>query len=531
MPQSTSSHFGGSLLLWAMSLAGVWLGAVGSSAGGKFSFSMHHRYSQPVKGMLPSGLDGLPLPEEGTVDYYRAMVHRDWEVHPGRRLSSRGGDGDGPPLTFANGNDTYRISSLGFLQYANVTVGTPSLSFLVALDTGSDLFWLPCDCISCVWGLKTSGGQEILFNMYSPTTSSTGSAVPCNSASCRSKHVCVGDHGNCPYQVIYASNGTSSTGVLVNDFLHLVTDDDQGKLVDANITFGCGRIQTGSFLKGGPPNGLLGLGMTDISVPSILASQGLISNSFSMCFGSKDIVGRISFGDKGSPAQGETTFNLGHSHPFYNITITGINVNGTADIEFTAIFDSGTSITHLMDPAYTLISESFNSRAKDKRRPWDPSIPFEYCYELSPNQNTIEVEALNLTMRGGDVFSIKYPLALVSLNDSTDIYCLAMVRDDRLNIIGQNFMKGYRIVFDRERMVLGWKDSDCYSAEEDVSQPETPLSSAPVLAPTPIGPGGFSNQDDGLRESGKDQPANGSWKPCPSIFILVISLCPILAVF
>jgi len=47
------------------------------------------------------------------------------------------------------------------LHYANVSVGTPSLSFLVALDTGSDLFWLPCECKKggCITGLRLSSGQ------------------------------------------------------------------------------------------------------------------------------------------------------------------------------------------------------------------------------------------------------------------------------------------------------------------------------------------------------------------------------------
>ena len=28
-------------------------------------------------------------------------------------------------------------------------------------------------------------------------------------------------------------------------------------------------------------------------------------------------------------------------------------------------------------------------------------------------------------------------------------------------LVAENFMSGYRIVFDRERMILGWKRSDC----------------------------------------------------------------------
>lgn len=78
------------------------------------------------------------------------------------------------------------------------------------------------------------------------------------------------------------------------------------------IICSCGKVQTGLFLNGAAPNGLFGLGMDNTSVPSILANQGLIPNSFSMCFGS-DGSGRISFGDKGSSGQGETPFYLRQS--------------------------------------------------------------------------------------------------------------------------------------------------------------------------------------------------------------------------
>lgn len=28
-------------------------------------------------------------------------------------------------------------------------LGTPGMKFMVALDTGSDLFWVPCECSKC----------------------------------------------------------------------------------------------------------------------------------------------------------------------------------------------------------------------------------------------------------------------------------------------------------------------------------------------------------------------------------------------
>ena len=48
------------------------------------------------------------------------------------------------------------------LHYANVTMGTPGSSFLVALDTGSDLFWLPCDCVKCVKGVEIQNDSVLL---------------------------------------------------------------------------------------------------------------------------------------------------------------------------------------------------------------------------------------------------------------------------------------------------------------------------------------------------------------------------------
>lgn len=48
--------------------------------------------------------------------------------------------------------------------------------------------------------------------------------------------------------------------------------------------------------------------------------------------------------------------------PAYNISITQIRV-GTSliDVDLTALFDSGTSFTYLVDPAYTRLSESVSA--------------------------------------------------------------------------------------------------------------------------------------------------------------------------
>ncbi|KAG7967874.1 hypothetical protein I3843_08G122100 [Carya illinoinensis] len=378
--------------------------------GSGFGFDIHHRFSDSVKGIL--GFDGLP--ERGSVEYYAAMSHRDRLIR-GRHLAAS--DGQTSPLTFVNGNETALVNSLGFLHYANVSVGTPSLSFFVALDTGSDLFWLPCDCKAGSCGnasLQTSSGSIIDLSIYSPSNSSTSKSVSCDSTLCEQTPSCPSANGNCPYNISYLSTNTSSTGILVEDVLHLITDDDQQKAVDTPITFGCGKNQTGIFLEGAAPNGLFGLGIENISVPSTLARNGLTSNSFAMCFGS-DGFGRISFGNNGSSDQSETPFNIRQSLPTYNISITKITVGqNSTELEFSAIFDSGTSFTSLRDPAYTFISESFNSQIQEKRHTSDPQLPFEYCYYLSANQTSYVTPVVNLTMKGGDRYSLYDPTVIVT---------------------------------------------------------------------------------------------------------------------
>ncbi|XP_019182616.1 PREDICTED: aspartyl protease family protein 1-like [Ipomoea nil] len=441
---------------------------------GTFGFDIHHRYSDPVIGILD--LQGLS--EKGSVDYYSSWVARDkYRLSHGRHRAAD--SGDSALLTFEAGNETVLISRLGFLHYANVTVGTPPLSFLVALDTGSDLFWVPCNCRNCERRLILGGGKEIDLNMYSPNASSTSKIVPCNGTLCKRarRGLCSSaDPSACGYKTGYLSFNTSSQGILVADVLHLASEGRYHKSTKAPIILGCGMVQSGAFLNAAAPNGLFGLGMGNISVPSTLASNGIAAKSFSMCFG-QDGVGRIVFGDKGSSNQGETPFIPTQSFPTYNISVTQIAVEeNVTDVDFTAVFDSGTSFTYLNDPAYTIITKNFNSFVKEPRSQVasNSSIPFEYCYDVSTNETFIP--NLNLTMKGGDQFYVVEPIILFSDKNGMFGYCLAVVKSGDINIIGQNFMTGYRVVFDSEKMVLGWEQADCYNDKNSATEAPSPSS-------------------------------------------------------
>ncbi|MQM13472.1 hypothetical protein Taro_046395 [Colocasia esculenta] len=459
-----------------------------------YVFDFHHRFSPTVKKWAESrdwaaGRAGVwSWPEEGSVDYYAALTQHD------RAIRGRGLAGANSRLTFSEGNVTFRISTLGFLHYAVVSVGTPSTDYLVALDTGSDLFWVPCDCKSCAsTSAQDFGLADIRFSIYSPSTSTTSKKIPCSSTYCDLQSQCSAADSSCPYQVAYVSANTSSSGILVQDVLYLVTDDSRNKTVKAPIIFGCGEVQTGSFLDSAAPNGLFGLGLERISVPSTLSRAGLISDSFSMCFG-RDGLGRISFGDKGSSDQDETPINIYGSHPTYNVTVTEIRVgNRSFAEEFYILVDSGTSFTYLADPAYTILAENFDLMIQDQRIVPPSSIPFKYCY--LPRSNESLIPTVGLKMGGGSEFPVTRPIIVVSSRLQT-FYCLALVKSRGLNIIGQivavshtpnilhaeNFMTGLRIVFNREKKVLGYDVEDSSTLPV---KPSNPIAPSPTYSARP----------------------------------------------
>ncbi|VVB05337.1 unnamed protein product [Arabis nemorensis] len=439
------------------------------SVSGSFSFEIHHRFSEQVKTVL----GGHGLPEMGTLDYYEALVHRD----RGRRLTSNNNQ---TTVYFAQGNSTKEIS---FLHYANVTVGTPAQWFLVALDTGSDLFWLPCNCNStCVRSMETDQGERIKLNIYDPTISTSSSKVPCNSTLCALRNRCVSPLSDCPYRIRYLSPGSRSTGVLVEDMIHMSTEEGEAR--DARITFGCSESQLGLFQETAV-NGIMGLSIANLAVPNMLAKAGVASDSFSMCFGHNG-KGTISFGDKGSSDQLETPLSDTLSSQFYDVRITKFKVGRvTVETEFDAIFDSGTAVTWLVEPHYTSLTTNFHLSVPDRRLPATARNPFEFCYIITSATDEDKIPSLSFQMKGGATYNVFSPILAFVTSNGVEFYCLAVLKEVTAdyNIIGQNFMTNYRIVHDRERMILGWKESDC----NDENRFTGPNASAkpPSLPPTP----------------------------------------------
>lgn len=194
-------------------------------------------------------------------------------------------------------------------------------------------------------------------------------------------------------------------------------------------------------------------------------------------------------------------------------------------MEFTALFDSGTSFTYLIDPAYTKLSRSFDSQIKDTRRPADTRIPFEYCYNMRPDSNTSSLPSMSLSFQGGSHYTVFDPIIVISA-ESELLYCLAVVRSTELNIIGQNFMTGYRIVFDREKFILGWQNSNCY----DIQVLDNPEEGNATMVPPAIAAQPDNRTGDAARRMPCSSAASPS-SPCHSCEVLASFISFLCVVF
>ncbi|XP_057970967.1 aspartic proteinase-like protein 1 isoform X2 [Malania oleifera] len=455
--------------------------SVRSCVAGMFSLRLIHRFSDEVKALRISRL-GEPRhwPERGSVEYLQMLASSD--LHRQKmKLGSQ------YQLIFpSEGSKTVSFGDeLDWLYYTWIDIGTPKVSFLVALDSGSDLLWLPCDCIQCA-PLSASNYHSLDrdLNEYSPSGSSTSKNLSCSHQLCDLGPNCKTSKQPCPYIVNYYSENTSSSGQLVEDILHLASggDDVSNTSVQASVVIGCGRRQSGSFYSdSAAPDGLMGLGLGQISVPNFLAKQGLVRDSFSLCF-NEDFSGRIFFGDQGLATQQSTPFlPLDGKYMTYIVGVDSCCI-GRSCLEktsFKALVDSGTSFTALPDYVYERVAKEFDSQVNAVSSSFE-GFPWEYCYSSS-SQDSLKIPSVMFMFGLNNSFVVRNPVFLISDEQGIVGFCLALQpADGDIGTIAQNFMTGYQMVFDRENLKLGWSSSNCTDLGNIKQMPLTP---SPVVRP------------------------------------------------
>lgn len=452
------------------------------AAGGTFSSRLVHGFSDEAMSFWASKGKSMTWPKRESVEHMRLLLSNDLKR---QRLKL----GSQKQLLFpSEGSETHFYGNdLSWLHYVWIDIGTPNASFLVALDAGSDLLWLPCNCVQCA--PLSSSYYSMLdkdLNEYSPARSSTSKHLSCSHQLCELGPNCQSPKERCPYTVDYYSANTSSSGFLFEDQLHLTSvggHERQGS-VQAPIVIGCGSKQSGNYLDGAAPDGVMGLGPGEISVPSLLAKSGFVPHSFSLCFG-KSNSGTIFFGDKGPENQRRSSFvSLDGNYNTYVVEVQHYCVGGTCPklSGFQALVDSGSSFTFLPSEIFTKVVTEFDEQMNATRIATED---FPYCYKAS-SQGLPNIPSMKLLLATNQSFVIQNPMFAISSDQGDTFYCVGLVPiEGMIGIIGQNFMEGYRMVFDWENKNLGWSRSKCQDIDGSAKVSPTPSPSGLTSNPLP----------------------------------------------
>ncbi|KAG9129372.1 hypothetical protein Leryth_016640 [Lithospermum erythrorhizon] len=332
--------------------------------------------------------------------------------------------------------------------------GTPGQTLLMALDNSNDNAFIPCtDCVGCS------------TTVFAPTKSSTYKKVPCGAPQCAQVPGPL-----CSLDKTCASNftyGSSSVQTRVSqDTLQLAQDPVP------TFTFGCIEKTTGGST---PPQGLLGLGRGPLSLLS--QTYNLYKSTFSYClpnFKSTNFTGSLRLGPLGQPVNIKTTPLLRNPRrsSLYYVKVVGIKVGSkVVDIPPSAfafdpnsgagtIFDSGTSFTSLVKPAYIGVRDEF------RKRMGNATVTalggFDTCFNVPVTIKAIP--SITFMFDGMNVTLPQDNFLIHSSFGSTTCLAMAAAPDNFnsvLNVIANMQQQNHRIFYDIPNSRIGVSRQMC----------------------------------------------------------------------
>nr|CAB3467909.1 unnamed protein product [Digitaria exilis] len=347
--------------------------------------------------------------------------------------------------------------SVDSLEYVvTVGLGTPAVSQVLLMDTGSDLSWVqcaPCNATACY------PQKDPLFD---PSKSSTYAPIACDTDTCRKlagdhyQNGCTDGGAHCGYSITYG-DGSTTKGVYSNETLTL----SPGVTVK-DFHFGCGEIQRGDNDK---YDGLIGLGGAPESL--VVQTSPVYGGAFAYCLPAVNSeAGFLALGVQSvnNATAGFVFTPMSHLTDiatFYMVTLTGISVGGKRlDVPPSAfragmIIDSGTVVTELQHTAYNALQAAF--RKAMAAYPLLPNGELDTCYNFTGYSN-VTVPKIAFEFSGGGTIDLDVPNGIL-LDD-----CLAFQEsgpDDGLGIIGNVNQRTLEVLYDAGRGKVGFRAGAC----------------------------------------------------------------------
>jgi hypothetical protein len=331
-----------------------------------------------------------------------------------------------------------------------ISIGTPPQKLSAQADTGSDLVWAKCGpCASC-----TPQGSP----SFDPTKSTSFSKLACSDPLCKALQSkggsCSAGGTECDYKYLYGLSGDHYTqGYMRRETFTIGGDAVKG------VGFGCTNMSDGNY---GTGSGLVGLGRGLLSLVSQLGV-----GAFSYCLISDPSkASPLLFGSQATltGAGVQSTPLLDSLNTVYPVNLKGISIGtattpGVGSSARGLVFDSGTTLTYLAQPAYTaarksILTQTSLRKVADRGR-------FEACFQ-APEDGDISsaVPPMVLHFDGADM---NLPVENYFQEVQTGVICWIVQHSPSVSIIGNIMQMNYHIRYDVENMVLSFQQANCDS--------------------------------------------------------------------
>ncbi|XP_076889583.1 aspartic proteinase 36-like [Bidens hawaiensis] len=343
---------------------------------------------------------------------------------------------------------------------------------------------------------------------FDPDSSTTYEPVKCNT-DC----TCDEDKKQCIYERQYAEL-SSSSGVLGED---IVSFGKQSELSPQRATFGCETVETGD-LYSQHADGIMGLGRGDLSIVDQLVDRGVISDSFSLCYGGMDIGGgAMVLGGISPPSRMVFAYSDPVRSPYYNIELKELHVAGKRlplnpsvfDGKHGTVLDSGTTYAYLPEAAFLAFKDAITKELRSFKQIKGPDPSYkDICFPgvgRDGSKLSEKFPSVDFVFGEGHKLSLSPENYLFRHSKVRGAYCLGIFQNgkDPTTLLGGITVRNMFVMYDREHAKIGFWKTNCSdlwarlhdsggpasSPDESRSSPNVSPSSAPMVNPYHIAPG------------------------------------------
>ncbi|KAJ4701660.1 aspartic proteinase-like protein 2 [Melia azedarach] len=360
-----------------------------------------------------------------------------------------------------------------------LNIGTPPQQFALIVDTGSTVTYVPCSsCQHC------GKHQDPRFQ---PEMSKTYQPLKCN-PDCN----CDNDRKHCIYDRRYAEM-SSSSGVLGED---VISFGHESELVPQRAVFGCENVETGDLYTQ-HADGIMGLGRGRLSIVDQLVDKGVISDSFSLCYGGMDVGGgAMILGGITPPSDMVFSHSDPFRSPYYNIELKEIHVAGKPlklspkifDGRHGTVLDSGTTYAYLPRQAFAAFKDALMKEIQFLKRIHGPDPNYDdICFsgaERDVSQQSKTFPQVDMVFGGGHKLSLSPENYLFRHTKVRGAYCLGIFQNaDPTTLLGGIVVRNTLVTYDRENDKIGFWKTNCSELWGRLQFPSVPAP-PPLVSPS-----------------------------------------------